>query len=243
MLRLGIAAENQRDAATACALGDHVVVESAEWADGQLEIVRVWTGLGSAPHFDIHHARDEARRRGVATHGHFRDGPGLMDARSFRDAFNVFADDAADNGDFAVVVIARDTDGDPERLQGFEQAAAEGDWGFVPVGAIAHPELEAWLLAAFVPETPDEQAKLAEVRRSLGFDPTLSAAGLKSGRETAKRDAKRILALLIPHDDAHERLLAQPLDQLRARGGPSGLTAYLDTLRAALSPHLGAHPA
>jgi hypothetical protein len=243
MLRLGIAAESHRDATTACALGDRVLVESAEWADGQLEIVRVWTGLGSAPFFDLHLAHREAKRRGVATHGHFRDGPGFLDAQSIRNTLNVFADDAADNGDFAVVVIARDTDGDPERLQGFEQAAAEGDWGFVPVGAIAHPELEAWLLAAFVPETPDEQAKLAEVRQSLGFDPTLSAAELKSGRETAKRDAKRILALLVSPDDAHERLLAQPLDQLRARGGPSGLTAYLNTLRAALSPHLGAHPA
>lgn len=243
MLRLGIAAESQPDAATACTLGDGVIVGLVEWADGQVEIVRVWSGLGSAPFFDIHRARDEARRRGVATHGHFRDGPGLMDARSFRDAFNVFADDAAENGKFCAVVFARDTDGDPERILGFEQAVAEGDWGFVPVGAIAHPELEAWLLAAFVPENAHEQATLDEVKQSLGFDPTLSAAGLKSGRETAKRDAKRVLTLLLPHDDAHERLLAQPLDQLRARGGPSGLTAYLDTLRAALAPHLGAHPA
>lgn len=239
MVRLGIAAESPREAETTAGLGDKIIVELATWADGQLDVVRAWSGPYGAPWLRIGVATKEATRRGVRTFGHFQDGPGVPEAQLYRNVFALFADDAEA---FDVVVVARDTDGDRARLEGFDQAARDRQWGFVPVHAWGNPEFEAWLLAAFVPETETERARLAQLKKELGFDPTVSADRLSSGRKTGKRDAKRILEHLVSDKDALARLGRVSLDQLRERGGRSGLADFLAALRAALAPRLGSGP-
>lgn len=240
MLRLGITAESPGDARLVSGVGDAVAIEAAHWVDGHPEAFRTWCGLGHEAFLDIHAATRRAEAQGVRTFGHFQDGPGRLDAQLYRNVFALFADED-DRPD--VVVVSHDTDQDGERLAGFQQAARERKWGFTAVHAAAHPEHEAWLLAAFVPQNDAERAALAKLRQELGFDPTKDAGELKSGDETAKRDAKRILALLCDHAEARERLLATPLDVLRERGVPSRLTAFLTDFRAAIGPHLGAGPA
>ena len=239
MLRLGITAESHGDAELVSGVGDAVAIETADWLEGQPEAFRAWRGLGDEAFLDIHAATKLARERGVRILGHFQDGPGKLDAQLYRNVFALFADEEV----AGVVVVAHDTDEEPERIEAFKQAAGDRHWGFAAVHACAHPEIEAWLLAAFIPQDEDERAALAALKQELGFDPTLEADQLKAGVETAKRNAKRILAILCDHHEARERLLATALDVLRERGVPSRLTAFLTDFRAAIAPHLGAGPA
>lgn len=240
MLRLGIAAESPRDATSTSGLGDRVIVEAAEWADGQLDDVRLWHGMSEERYLDVHHATRLAKSRGLPVYGHFRDGPGVLDAQLMRAVLALFADEDAPP---SVVVVSRDTDEDEERQLGFVQARDQEEWPFDAILASAHPEHEAWLLVAFEPTSDAERAALAEARRDLGFDPTRHPHELKAGHEGAKRNAKRVLSQLCEADDAEERLLAAPLDTLRAYGHTCGLTRFLTDFRAAVAPHLGAGPA
>jgi hypothetical protein len=237
---LGIAAESPRDATSTSGLGDRVIVEAAEWADGQLDDVRAWRGIAEEAYLDVHHATRVAKSRGLPVYGHFRDGPGVLDAQLMRAVLALFADEDAPP---AVVVISRDTDEDEERQLGFVQARAEEEWPFAAILASAHPEHEAWLLVAFEPGNEAERNALAEARRDLGFDPTRHPHELKAGHEGAKRNAKRVLALLCESADAEERFTVAPLDTLREHGLTCGLTAFLTAFRAAIGPHLGAGPA
>ena len=239
MQRWGITAESPGDAELVCALGDAVAAELAEWLEGQPEVFRTWCGLGQSVFLDLHAATDLARQRGVRIFGHFQDGPGKLDAQLYRNVFALFADE---DDPPAIIVVSHDTDEETERIEGFSQAFSDRSWPFTPVHAAAHPELEAWLLAAFVPRDEEEERRLAAVKQELGFDPTADAAELKSGDETAKRNAKRILALLCDYPEARARFLAAPLDLLRRRGSSSGLSDFLHHFRAAIAPHLGAPP-
>lgn len=244
MLTLGIAAESESEARLVASLGDRVIVATAEWTDGQLAVVREWRGADGA-WLDVHRAHEEARARGVRLHGHFRDGPGEEDAHSMRNLLAVFADalDPHEGDTRSVVVVARDTDEDEERLRGFQQAVADRDWPFCVVSAHAHPEREAWLLVAFEPIDDAERVALSALRQELGFDPTARPEELKSGDEAAKRNAKRVLACLLTHHEATARFAEAPLDRLAARGVTCGLTRFLTEFRVAVAPALGAPPA
>jgi hypothetical protein len=238
VLRWGIVAESRGDAEFVCALGDAVVVDVADWVASQPEAFRQWCGLGNAEFLDLHAATELARKRGVRISGHFQDGPGKLDAQLYRNIFALFADEDEPP---SIVVISQDTDEDRERLLGFQQAASDRTWGFAAVHAAAHPEHEGWLLAAFVPQNDRESASLEDLKRELGFDPTADADDLKAGVETAKRNAKRILAMVTTVEEGRERLLATPIRVLEERGQPSGLSAFLNDFRQVVAPSLGAH--
>ena len=237
MLKIGLTAESAQDAAVVRGLGDAVAVEAAPWIDGQLDVFREWRGI-EGEYLDLHHATRLAQARGVRTFGHFQGEPGELDAQLYRNVLSLFADqeDPCD-----VVVIARNTDEDLGRIEGFRRAAQDRAWGFVPVQAAAHPEIEAWLLSAFLPRDDEERGRLAALRAALGFDPTVDAHRLRSGDGTAKRDATRVLAALLD-GEARARLLETPLDTLRQRGVSSRLTDFLVELRAAVAAALGAAP-
>lgn len=237
MLCIGIAAESLSEAALVSELGDRVILDLALWLDGQLDLGRRWTGLGQAPYLDLHRANEEARNRGVAKHGHFGGEPGATDAMMVRNLLALFADEDEPPG---VVVVARDTDEELDRIEGFRQAVRDTGWPFVAVSAHAHPEREAWLLAAFEPSDTRERSALDALRQELGFDPTVRPHELRSGRETAKRDAKRILSRLCSQEEAARRLIGADLGRLRARGQTCGLGPFLDELQTAVAPELGA---
>jgi hypothetical protein len=115
--------------------------------------------------------------------------------------------------------------------------------------ALPHPEIEAWLLAGFEPETDAGREALAEERRTLGFDPREQASRLNPKRtstpegEDVKKSTKRILEKLVSKDGASfERCWRDaPLERLRARGAATGLldffvallTEYFTSLRSA----------
>jgi hypothetical protein len=140
------------------------------------------------------------------------------------------------------VVMVHDSDRVKGWRESLEQARADwleairadrADGANVAVAlGVAHPEHEAWVLAAFEPQGPEEEARLGELRRRLSFDPTVRGERLSSGRENDPNDAKKALRELCPDDDRRRALLRDaPLERLHSRGEATGLRAFLDELR------------
>lgn len=137
------------------------------------------------------------------------------------------------------VVVVHDSDRVDGWQESLEQARAEwldatradGRDAAVALG-VAHPEHEAWVLAAFEPQDEREKERLEELRRRLGFDPTTHGDRLTSGRETSPKDAKKTLRELCSDASRRQALMREaPLERLRSRGGPTGLRAFLEELR------------
>jgi len=149
-----------------------------------------------------------------------------------------------------VLLIAKDTDNAPDRIIGLRQVAVhfrEVDPRLRIVIAAPHRDAECWLVAGFEPATDRERDALDAVRRALSFNPLTSPERLTGQPNDAATDAKRVLRRLLCLDiasrpltpdelrDHHPRLLSD-LPRLRARGADSGLTAFLDALRADVVP-------
>jgi len=106
------------------------------------------------------------------------------------------------------------------------------------VGAIASPEIEAWLIAAFSPQTETEADALAIVRQRIGFDPRFHPEKLTSKRPEDKKDAKRVLDEISGDDPdrVKESWDSAPLDDLIDRGKDCGLADYIGDVRSQLIP-------
>jgi hypothetical protein len=144
----------------------------------------------------------------------------------------------------AAVVLVHDSDGDHDGWRDSLEAARRDfcvhtvGLRFAVVIGVAHPEREAWVLAGFEPQTPEERSRCNEMRAELGFNPCEHAERLTSMREIYKKDAKRVLNRLTDGD--HDRELAclreTDLEKLEARGKGIGLYAFLAELRERLAP-------
>jgi hypothetical protein len=106
------------------------------------------------------------------------------------------------------------------------------------------PEREAWVLAGFDPCHPDEQQRLEELHRELGFSPVVHAVRLRDKAHGATRNIKRVLTVLTGSDADREARcwIEPPLVTLHERGTASGLSGFLDELRDVLPGLLGAGP-
>lgn len=149
--------------------------------------------------------------------------------------------------DASRVLLVHDSDGDAQVEVELKQARS--DWlekvrGTqtvdidVAVG-VAHPEHEAWAIAAFEPTNEDERARLASERQRLGFDPIHHGHNLTPGRETAPKDAKQALRALCEGERRLGLLEAVDLATLRQRGQHIGLVAFLDELDERIAPAYG----
>jgi hypothetical protein len=136
------------------------------------------------------------------------------------------------------VILTRDTDKDRERRDGYVQARGAQPWPFAVVVGVAETKRECWVLAGYEPRDEAERETLAGERRDLGFDPLSAAELLTAAEEGAKRNAKRLLAVLTGGDPVREDegLEERPLALLRQRGESTGLAAYLDEIEEHLVP-------
>ncbi len=236
MTRLGIAGESEGDVALLTGLCDRLLVGQVEWVEVEfLDAFRRWCGLGDSAWFDLHHAFKRAREAGLRPYGKFADEPGALDAQMHRSLLLLFAHEEEPP---ALVVVGRDVDGEPERERGFQQAVSDREWPFVVIGALAAPEIEAWLVVAWTPEDDGERTTLALVRQRLGFDPTQAPERLTSKRITDKRDAKRALAELCARGrGGGERWTTMSIDdRLLTSGRACGLTGFIEQVRKGLVP-------
>lgn len=206
--------------------------------------VRAWRGDGAGRAFFV--LRDLVKHVDALAvrvpHGHFDGRPGAADALMGRTAFAIVRTLVKRGEDIDAVLVIRDMDDQPERETGLGQARTEAQaWAaFEVVLGCAHAKREAWVLCGFEPENEDEHARLAVLRQELGFQPHEHAHQLDAKDEQARRSAKRVLRELTGNNQEREQRCWQntPLDALRARGGMTGLSAYLEELAQLLVPRV-----
>ena len=148
------------------------------------------------------------------------------------------------------VLVAKDTDGKPDSVAGLRQVVdhLRKEFPSIPL-VIAAPDQDAegWLVAGFLPTSPEERERLDGLCRDLSIHPTHRPELLTAHPNDAPRDAKRVLRRLLdlgdesrPLDpdelrDHHERLLSD-LPRLRQQGAETGLPGFLDDLHVHLVP-------
>lgn len=150
----------------------------------------------------------------------------------------------------AVLIVARDTDGDPKRLDGLRQALEllqDFPQPLPVIVAVPHQDAEAWFVAGFVPLNQAEERRLEGLRDELLFSPPDEAHRLTAHPNDAPTDAKRVLRVLAFDDDASRPPSLDELPELcgrtlgdlallRRRGVGCGLREFLEELREVLVP-------
>lgn len=235
----GVVCEARADQLTACGLADRVLLEQVDWIEPEtLETQRQWRGLTPADSFlrwaSVNSEAERMKLRG-GIYGHFNGTPGGPDAFVARKALLLYAFLSQRP---AAVLLIRDSDGDSRRRTGLEQARDARPWPFKVVIGVAHPKREAWVLAGFEPQGPEESARLQQLRDRLSMDPILKSHELDAREHGAKTDIKRALDELILGDGDRERqcLNETALAVLEQRGESNGLVAFLEEVRQRLVP-------
>jgi hypothetical protein len=233
-LHIVIAAEARSDARRATLIADRVLARDLGWADAEalLPSLRRWCGETNGVSFlDIHKIHELARQQGLPpVHGHFNDGPAAHDYQQAMQALRLAI--AADPAPQAVVWV-RDTDGDPSRRQGWIDARTRCADDFQAlVGGTPNECMEAWLLAAWSPQSPQDHEALVRQRQRLGFDPTQQPHRL-SHKHDVPKSAKAVVDALGVDDGVLETC---DLDALVCDDGEHGLAAFLTELRERLVP-------
>jgi hypothetical protein len=229
----GIAAESASDAARVSRLVDALLAREVDWFGDQRETLRRWRGV--EPHteyFNVHGWGDALRARRLKVHGKFGGG---AEERQARAIVILFANAALPPH---ALVYCRDTDGDDDRRVAIRAAIEASPLGRPTAVACAHPELEAWLVAGFEPESDAERTRLATERATLGFDPVSRSHELSSTADVSKRDTKQVLARLLADDDhdRRERCATRALHEAASVGQHNGLDAFVSDVRAQLVP-------
>jgi hypothetical protein len=212
------------------------LLEHIDWISPELlGSYREWRGVVADETFlKWSNVKDRAGLAGIRIFGRFDDKP---DALTARKALLLFAGLKKPP---AAVVLIRDSDGYRDRKdgQGLTQARDGSRWPFQVLIGVAHPKREAWVMAGFQPQSPEESARLQALRERLSVDPILKAHELDAREHGAKTDIKRALEELLQGDGDRERqcLTETELAVLAQRGEDNGLTAYLSEVRDRLVP-------
>ncbi|ATB44267.1 hypothetical protein CYFUS_009754 [Cystobacter fuscus] len=257
MAKLLVFCESPADLETIQALVERVLREQGpDWVrdllDGPDEGAREfreWMPDGEGrSYFDLHKLSAYARRHKLRVpQGHFAGRPGEAGALMGRTAFLVARELALQDTKLEAVILVWDMDDQgQDRRKGLTQASTEAR-SLVPFEIVLgcpDPMREAWVLAGFEPETEAERERLAAMRQELGFNPCEEAHRLDAKKEQARRNPKRVLEELTAgeRDRAVRCWTEAPLTRLRARGGPSGLSAFLDESARSLIPRLSGEP-
>jgi hypothetical protein len=232
---IGVVAEAAADQQTACILADRVLLGNIDWLTNELlPANRVYRGADFGTDFLAwKNVRDQARALGIKLHGHFGGEPGAPDAFVAREALAVFVTLRP-----AAVVLIRDTDNQPERRRGLEQARQYKHWPFKVILGVAHAKRECWVLCGFEPAGPEEATLLSNVQTELGFDPCTKSEQLTAKAPDAHRQAKRVLSLLTGENLDRQKLCVQQTEIpiLKERGKKNGLKDYLKEVESILVP-------
>jgi hypothetical protein len=246
-MRLIAFCEAQADFRIARDLVDRVLREAGPtWLSNLMdtpEDLRVYEVDGEGrPFFDLHRLDRYADDLSVRVpHGHFDGRPGAAGALMARTVFWIVRALMKGGNDITAVIIVWDMDDQPgPRREGLHQARTEAEsWAsFRIVLGCPNPKREAWVLVGFEPCADDEVARVAALRKELGFAPNVDSHRLTAKDQQAKRSAKRVLDLLTLEDAAREELCwtETPLELLRSRGEQNGLRDFLLEVEERLVP-------
>jgi hypothetical protein len=239
-LSLAIVCEAEADRALACGLADRVLVAEVDWIEpDSLDAYRHWRGhTPTEPFLRRQSVSDLAKERGIRILARdFGEEEELLNARETRKALLLLI--TADHPPNAIAVVW-DSDGEPERRHGMEQARRLTRVPGIPIIlGLAHTKRECWILAGFIPKNESEQARLDALRSELGFNPCARAEELTAKHSSEdKRNAKRVHADLLEDDREREEACWRntPLDTLHQQGANTGLADYLMEIREHLVP-------
>lgn len=234
---VAIAGEDRGHFEIVTTLMDHLVSEHRPWTVDNLDVLRTWLSCDDKPWFSFKEAVRRAHEVRLRFHGHFGGAAGLPDAQMARAQLATWKRMVDRGLKLDAVVLARDLDSRPARLDGLLQAVADEPWPFVVLVAWCQPEAEAWYICAFAAEDDHERKRLTELERDLELSPVHAAERLTSTAPDPRRDAKRVLQALVANDPARrDRCLAADLEHLRSHGRHTGLTAFLVEAEAKYLP-------
>lgn len=235
MIRLLVAAED----GLGCRLAKHIADDcchAVEWVGESLDAFRTWCEFEGGNWLPLARVSQIAKQRKIRAWGRFDGAPGAEDAVLVRKLIRVLHDL---DMPIDVLIVARDVD-HTERRTGFEQARMESRIPIQVVGALAQPEFEAWLVAAWTPKSEAELSRHEVVTRELGLDPVQCSHELTSTARS-NRDCKTVLESLIGStEDAEAHFRQQSCDLLVARGAHNGLADYVREICPLLHRLLGA---
>ena len=240
--KLALVCEGPHDHAVVEALVERVLREEVEGYEGNENFRRAWCRKGEGPALWWKDAKNRLRFHGGRAHrpglpgGH---GDGLAADRAIRVIDFEW-------GRETHVFLVRDCDGQPERHQALEEVRDQHPDRTILIG-FAVDRIEAWILAAFVPAEAAEQEALTTERANLGFDPTQRPHELTAQQERAKRNPKRVLAVLLEPRGNHRHAYAQLMEtvtwehlQRDQRGMECGLLPFRAEIQERLAPCFGA---
>jgi hypothetical protein len=244
-LSVAIVCEAEADREAIATLAERLVLEaaaqSAPWIDGpdSLPFYCRWRGFrASDTHLrwtDLKHLAEE-----LSILVRFRNEPPLHPYS--QNAYRAILVLARSPDPVDAIILVPDSDGDPDRLKGLEQARRYAKSALPIVIGMAHTKRECWHAAGFRPESGDEQAIVDELRQQLGHEPWLRTEELTASHEATqdKRSAKRVLKALCQGDRERERrcLTRLPIAELCQCGADNGLAAFVAELRAHLVPQV-----
>lgn len=233
--RFVVIGEAVADRTTARELADRVLIDNISWLKNDPELLeqqRSWVEqLPDCTSLTWKDMASVANKLRVYRHGPFNGRHGAPDAAAGLKAITVILRML---GTVDAIVLIRDADKQPERLQGLAQAKDifKNEIKEI-VLAVADPKRESWIVVGFEPKNSVEKLKIETVRKRIDFDPRL-----RSHELTGKRDAKQVLSDLT--DDNWEREQAcwreTPLDILRQHGSENGLNNFLTEVETLLVP-------
>lgn len=241
MTTLGLACEDAGHVRAVTLLVDLVLTDRHHWLRDVVESCRTWSGYEPGSSWSKCASRGPiiVDGREIRIHGPI-DGKPLEDgARMWREVLLRFVH-AEPRPE--VVVLVQDGDGRRRsRLAGIDQVrrAASLRWPFPVVAALPEPEVEAWLVAGFEPESALETAALTELTRELSFDPCRESHRLTSHPNDASTDAKLVLGRLCGEDADREAACLSHHERIRKRGQDNGAAEFLDDVERDIVPLFG----
>lgn len=239
MTVIGLVGEDETHFWVATRLIDDALVAGVDWIEGVVESCRSWQGRHGDERWYKYSSSDAYDLRPITIdgvtiklQGRIGGEPLKPEAGMWRKVLLRFVhtDPRPD-----IVVVVRDLDGRDERRAGIDQVRNGLPWPFVIVAATPQPEIEAWIVAGFVPRDREERARLDAASRELSFDPTIASHRLTSHPNDAATDAKRVLARLCGGDREREQ---QCLDRelLHHRGAENRAREFLDEVGERVLP-------
>jgi hypothetical protein len=238
---IAVVAEAQADFDVAAKLIDETLLRTVEWvSETDIDTHRAYVGRTDDERFirwnNIEVDRGHDFRRMVR--GRFgrelpRHHVSLRILRIISDLLSASSDKGKTP---PFIVIVKDTDNQDDVREVLREARNQYRESDVVIG-MQHTELECWLIAAFDPQSADEQSRLDEICRGdgpgVGFDPRPQSERLTATkREYEKLSPKRVLRHLIGNDRSR-RLdgLSRSCHQLlKDRGRGNGLADFLSDL-------------
>jgi hypothetical protein len=239
-LALAVVYEAPADLRTATELADRVLLEAIDWLEpGLPDSQRTWLSDHAGDSLVWKGIRRLAASNNIRAVGSFNGDPAEPDAQAARRAIRLlrFLFPKLDG-----VMLIRDRDDQPERRAGLEQARNQEEVVTPVVIGLAVVERESWVICGFDPLDEPEESRLAEERRTLGFDPRLRSHELTACKDDqANRSPKRVLHALGGGDQDRERYCWQQtsLEILNGRGVENGLALFLGEVRELIAPLIG----